>query len=662
MGRDASREDPQCVCCGKLFQYLANETCGKCSKKTAHPDQANQINSQPQCLGCGGSFEQLDTTHCSRCTKRSQLASSADVDNTSPQCLSCGIVYKFLEPNSLCGRCTTLTGGKAGKMLAPDAIPRAITSKDIASRGMTLAASATAERVNPKRNRTVNDAATAAVKTKVSQMKDQRTMPSHKFDVQLFYYSSRQKVAKVVEGAMRIVCETQKTVGSVMREIVLVAKKLYAPIPQETRKLLPFQADVFESGLSDRLAFYIATGRGVGHVISIEEVEHLTVRSWLEKLENFGMMTDKSRKEKVLPVNISVLWKATFDSDDAFEDDDLKSAAYSVRRYDSKLKSPIRNKPHAAGVKRKRPADSASTVADHGRPSTRIQPSAGPSRYVSSYQIPSSAAVTYTAYRITTTTCIVDVGGAISNAVSTSEDTIYVARDWKRDLNHAAAQELDAYGTFIGRGRSKFAFMGHYQGRKYAILQIGPYGFITKPELLTWSNEEENGRDLLNELQLLVLGQYFADSFARRAECSGVSDTLPKIRFNSVGAFVGTLKHSDDDGAELNLTCRDVLPGTPPLFWKTFLAVPYIDSSDGYVASFVHKERSEIILIDPQAHTDNWPGKNAFWDHGKPEIERFEKNHKCNAICKKLELRAPTARTTGQLTVTQLCDRKNGSQ
>lgn len=139
-----------------------------------------------------------------------------------------------------------------------------------------------------------------------------------------------------------------------------------------------------------------------------------------------------------------------------------------------------------------------------------------------------------------------------------------------------------------------------------------------------------------------------------------------EIRFNSSGAFIGTLKAGEHDGSELNCTAPELTPGSAPLLWNTFLAVPYIDLSEGYAANtkfsgsfeagnnstspfgravdafahhvleesqhtcvlvdlqgiqcssivvilqpeltrydvgFVHKERNEIILIDPQAHT-----------------------------------------------------------
>lgn len=69
---------------------------------------------------------------------------------------------------------------------------------------------------------------------------------------------------------------------------------------------------------------------------------------------------------------------------------------------------------------------------------------------------------------------------------------------------------------------------GQYKNQKYAILQTGPLGLLEKPENLIWGNEDDNARDLMNELRLLVLGQYFVESFMRRASCANVSDKLPR--------------------------------------------------------------------------------------------------------------------------------------
>ncbi|TBU22806.1 hypothetical protein BD311DRAFT_811181 [Dichomitus squalens] len=52
---------------------------------------------------------------------------------------------------------------------------------------------------------------------------------------------------------------------------------------------------------------------------------------------------------------------------------------------------------------------------------------------------------------------------------------------------------------------------------------------------------------------------------------------------------------------------------------------------------FVKDDQTEVILFDPQAHSD-WDSKTGFWDKGKPEIDVFEAEHKCNALCRSLGL------------------------
>ncbi|KAJ3872638.1 hypothetical protein F5051DRAFT_479904, partial [Lentinula edodes] len=54
------------------------------------------------------------------------------------------------------------------------------------------------------------------------------------------------------------------------------------------------------------------------------------------------------------------------------------------------------------------------------------------------------------------------------------------------------------------------------------------------------------------------------------------------------------------------------------------------------VVGIVQFDKS-IILFDPQAHTK--AGMSGSWDRGSEEIDKFCKEHKCNVICKQLELR-----------------------
>lgn len=97
-------------------------------------------------------------------------------------------------------------------------------------------------------------------------------------------------------------------------------------------------------------------------------------------------------------------------------------------------------------------------------------------------------------------------------------------------------------------------------------------------------DEASNKADLMAELNLLVHGQYFAESFAKRAQTykiwipskistvtfsSTFVDIILGIRWNCTGAFIGEV---DDFW----------LDDTSSLIFGTFLAAPFLDTSGVY--------------------------------------------------------------------------------
>ncbi|OSD05402.1 hypothetical protein PYCCODRAFT_1475446 [Trametes coccinea BRFM310] len=228
------------------------------------------------------------------------------------------------------------------------------------------------------------------------------------------------------------------------------------------------------------------------------------------------------------------------------------------------------------------------------------------------------------------TSSVSDEAAQISMVDSREEVTILIAKDWQRYKHQAVAE-----GGYLGGGGSKYAFMGIYRDKPYAILQMGPLGDM-------YTTEEGNKKDLLNELKLLALGQFFVDSFYRRAREYDIAGKLPSIRFNYAGAFLGQVA---------NKSALPPLSGSNnpeevqkrPLLYYSFLATPLIPKSDGYVEkkfsgslevgqnndsqigraldAFAHHvlvdsdetcvlvdlqgfvKQDEVILVDPQAHT-----------------------------------------------------------
>lgn len=67
---------------------------------------------------------------------------------------------------------------------------------------------------------------------------------------------------------------------------------------------------------------------------------------------------------------------------------------------------------------------------------------------------------------------------------------------------------------------------GSFNDSDYAILQSIPFG----------SSEDLNSKDLLDELALMTLGQYFLSSFYKRAACYKVKG-LPREFLMDLHAF-----------------------------------------------------------------------------------------------------------------------------
>ncbi|TFK78178.1 hypothetical protein K466DRAFT_507683 [Polyporus arcularius HHB13444] len=237
------------------------------------------------------------------------------------------------------------------------------------------------------------------------------------------------------------------------------------------------------------------------------------------------------------------------------------------------------------------------------------------------------------------------------------EEVIKIAKHWQQ---YTTSKEPVA--GWLGGGYSKFAIRGLYgmPPRKYAILQMGPLGS-------TYSTPEENAAILLDELKLLCLSQYFADTFKRRALAYNVE--IP-------GAFIGQTDYDAIPPPPMDL--NEASPDPRALLYTTFLATPLIDKSEGYeerkfsgslqvgqnkdvigraIDAFAHHvlddSQNTCILVDLQGmfllpfatvlyssilkRIQSW-GKTGFWDNGAAAIKDFETAHSCNSFCDRLGL------------------------
>ncbi|KAF8498424.1 kinase-like domain-containing protein, partial [Gautieria morchelliformis] len=214
--------------------------------------------------------------------------------------------------------------------------------------------------------------------------------------------------------------------------------------------------------------------------------------------------------------------------------------------------------------------------------------------------------------------------------------TILIPKNWRKYVNTGKREE-----GYLGYGYVKFAFMGRVASNSFAVLQS---------KNLIGDTEYLNKYDLKCELKLLAWGNFFLDSFIRRAQQYGAKN-IPEMKWNADGAFLGTLV--------------DKLPDLPAeqrsnqsLIWNVFLAVPLLEpgateckfSGNGdtgansdylgiWIDAFAHHtvvdSMGEYVFVDIQGKFD---GSSGFWDKGRSGILQFLKEHKCNKICRKLGL------------------------
>ncbi|EED85595.1 predicted protein [Postia placenta Mad-698-R] len=232
-------------------------------------------------------------------------------------------------------------------------------------------------------------------------------------------------------------------------------------------------------------------------------------------------------------------------------------------------------------------------------------------------------------------------------------ETILVAKDWQQYIAGGLRE-----GGYIGKGYSKFAFEGRLGTIPVAIFQMRPIGDPSDRDL--------NQRDMIAELRILALGQYFLDAFYRRVKAYHVKG-LP-------GTFVGQVT-SELPPPPASIADKD----TRSLLYDMFLAAPLLETRDiepGYkevkysgtdcagqntdtlgvaIDAFAHhtlvdsqgtlvfvdlqgliKLSGKFVIYDPQIQS--LEGSAGFYDKGKAGIDTFIKQHTCNGVCRALGL------------------------
>ncbi|KZP06765.1 hypothetical protein FIBSPDRAFT_763888, partial [Athelia psychrophila] len=224
-------------------------------------------------------------------------------------------------------------------------------------------------------------------------------------------------------------------------------------------------------------------------------------------------------------------------------------------------------------------------------------------------------------------------------------EVILIARDWQKEVGGGESR-----AGYLGSGLSKFAFKGRLGPNNCAILQSKSFVADTGA----------NQNDLLDELALLSLGQWFLDSFYKLSIIYiKAHNSFLAMKWNTTDTFVGTV-----------VTAVTPIAGRPAagekdnrtLLFPDFLVTPLLPSGsqyrevkfsgnedfgnntdpvgeavDAYAHHTVADSFGDVLFADLQGKP--MPSfETGYWDKGPGMIQAFLRQHQCNHICKKMKL------------------------
>ncbi|KAI0367997.1 hypothetical protein BV20DRAFT_1054383 [Pilatotrama ljubarskyi] len=590
----------------------------------------------------------MDTRICGRCKK---LESTSEAERhqhqREPQCEGCGCVYPFLK-HPLCGSC------KERELTLHNGMPSSATSATRQASGTTelqrLKDRAREFEQLASQHRLTQGPKSDAVsqkalnyKEKKAALKEQRGYDFITFQLTAHYALSAGSPPRKLHN----VCTTCRPKASTptdeaLSDMLDQLHKVFKELPSEARADVPLiDADWIRSNTS----WIICKGGngGARHALGNRDViNNETVVQTFERVKRLNLLSDNDIAQKQIRLQVTVYCSTR--NDDNSSDDDIvyldvlpEKPKKSARSVTSRIKS---KKSRLAGAEGLRSSATTRAVSSTTPKLT--------SQYCASFRPPSAIPIQYCEFRFRRVTCFTDDTAQIS-LVNTCDEAILIAKDWQK---YKGMEKRE--GGYLGSGASKYAFMGMYQGKPYAVLQgnsIGSYRFT----------ESENRDMLYGELKLLALGQFFVDSFYRRAREYGIESRLARIRFNHAGAFIGEISESnlpshEASGSEDTIESQGYKEHK---FSGTFEIGDNDDSVLGQtVDAFAHHvlvdsdhtcvfvdlqgfvKNNEAIFIDPQAHTVGWPGdiQTGPWDGGENGINTFISQHRCNAFCRELGL------------------------
>ncbi|KAF9461876.1 hypothetical protein BDZ94DRAFT_1310227 [Collybia nuda] len=593
------------------------------------------------CLGFSLTFPCLDLPECGKCVKKGLTPSAterASLDKV-PQCAGCGIVYAYLS-TVLCGACIKYSEAEP---LAFDGLSQ--VTKFLADRANTFQAEATQYRLNQHSPNKALQAA-ALVKQKISALKKQCGTENITVFVSIWSYPEHKKGAgskaqlPVINGQYA----TTASVDYVFEELLKKAAAIYQKSPVYKHMVTVFDRE--------SVIFTVQNGTST-HQIE-EEFILRPVGEFFGHIKTRKMLSDKDAKAHTLTLCLYVYEKTELSSED---DTSIPlPLPKSIRRGSTTPKKASKRSSHAAFGENISPVSASMAPPLKKKVTISRTRSAARIPYRSSYRREIGPSLTYDAYDFTQTLCNVDpISGVVSLVQSNSIKSILVGQGWQSHI-----KEGKPAGAYISKGFSKYAFKGLLDSKYYALFQCQP--MRTLPT--------NNRSDLLDELKLLGMAQFFLGSFYARAKAAGLGN-MPVIRWNFTGAFVGHAK---------NITPPpDDKEDTRSLIFEDFLVTPLLqidkdteerkfsgnddfrsntDTLGRFIDAYVHhvvcdsfedilfadiqgiiSKDGSLCLFDPQADTHH--GNSGHWDLGKPQIKLYLEKHNCNHICRTLELNLP---------------------
>lgn len=458
------------------------------------------------CQDCGLNFPHLLTPSCKKCQILETATSKAEHDeiNERPQCKGCSVVYRFFKTEK-CGGCDEKDRlAQEKKCERDDEEGVGSVGQTLLTRSLEKHKTASKHRLNQPAGRQ-NPAlqAASATKEKLNALRKQNKVDTVTIDMSLYIFPANGGAAKKAQ----LVPLLKKFNGSdpavdVFQHAKTELKKaiLAAPVSHQfNNSRLNFEEPTFGVAIATKV-----------HQIDLNENRIVdSVEAMFDSLKNSANLSDSDIKSRNIPLRVFVYEVQP----DSSEDDDELVPKVASRHSRIPAKTPL------ASIKRKASRSFASST-----------------QYTSSYRpaktlvvIPTAAAkIQYDQYQFTSTTFSTDQHGNVNEHIGLEEKTIKIARDWQSNIS-----DVPNHG-YLAKGLTKFAFLGRFNGKPYAIFQC-------KPVRVT---ESQNLIDLTAELRLMAQGQYFAESFAERVAKANLDFDIPSIRWNFSGTFLGTVTSS----------------------------------------------------------------------------------------------------------------------